>query len=134
MTTATTKKISNLRDHILSAPDLEEETVYVPGWDCNILVRALTGAERAKFLEQVTAPKPGQPMQQARIDWGKYWADLLILSARDPEDKALIFAPTDRDSLLGKNSKNLEVVAEVARRLSGLEDDATAKSKSADEG
>lgn len=127
---AATNKIANLREHILNKPDLDEETVYVAGWDCDILVRALTGAERARFMKQVTG---GQQMNSAAgvsIDWGRWWADLVILSARNPEDGALIFEPTDRDSLLAKNSKNLEKVAAVARRMSGLEDDATENSKS----
>ncbi len=124
-------RVVNLREHILNRSDLEEETVYVPGWECDILVRALTGAERAKFQKQVVAQAPGTaPGQQVSINWDRMWADLLILSARDPEDGALIFAPTDRDALLTKNGKNLEVVAQAARRLSGLEDKALASAKS----
>ena len=124
-------KIANLREHILNVPDLEEEQVKVPGWGVTILVRALTGAERARFMKQVQAkPEPGQSARDVRIDWGRWWADIVILSARDPEDGVLIFEPTDRDALLTKSGKNLEVVADVARRLSGFEDDATATTKS----
>ena len=124
-------KIANLREHILNVPDLEEEQVEVPGWGVTILVRALTGAERARFIKQVQAKtEPGQSARDVRIDWGRWWADIVILSARDPEDGALIFEPTDRDALLTKSGKNLEVVADVARRLSGFEDDATATTKS----
>lgn len=123
--------IADLRAHILNAPDLEEETVYVPGWDCDILVRALTGAERAKFTKQATSvPQPGQAPS---INWDRWWSTLVLMSARHPKTKDLIFEPADRDALLAKNGKNLEVVANVARRLSGLEDDSPSKSESADD-
>jgi hypothetical protein len=128
MTAAKQSKIANLREHILTRSDLDEERVYVPGWDCTVLVRALTGTERAKFLKQSTSAQPGQP-QNVSINWDRYWADLVIMSTRDPEDGTLIFAPTDRDALLGKSGKNLEVVAKKARTLSGLEDDALPKSE-----
>ena len=131
---AAVKKIADLRAHILNASDLEHEDVYVPGWDCTIRVQALTAKERAQFLKQVTAQQPGQMGPQGvTINWDRYFADLVILSARDPEDGALLFSATDRDALLGKAGKNLEVVAAVARRLSGLEDDATATAKSTPE-
>lgn len=131
MTTAAKKSIVNLREHILNAPDLEEETVYVPGWDCDILVRALTGAERAKFTKQATSTL--QPGQTPTINWDRWWSTLVLMTARHPETKELIFEPADRDSLLAKNGKNLELVASVARRLSGLEDDAKASAKSGDD-
>lgn len=130
--TAASKKIANLREHILSRSDLEEELVHVDGWDCDILVRALTGAERAKFMRQIMAQTPGAMPGSGVIQWDRFWADAVILSARDPEDGSLLFSPTDRDALLAKNSKNLEVVASVARRLSGLNENALANAKSAD--
>lgn len=129
------KKIANLREHILQVSDLEEELVHVPGWDCDLLVRALTGAQRAKFQKQLVAQTPGAAQGQTlSINWERMWADLVIVTARDPEDGALIFAPTDRDALLAKAALNLEAVASVARRLSGLDDNALANAKSDDQG
>lgn len=129
-------KIADLRAHILNAPDLEHEDVYVPGWGCTVRVQALTAKERAQFLKQVTAQQPGQQMgpQGVSIHWDRYLVDLVILSARDPEDGVLIFEPTDRDSLLQKSGKSVETLAAVARRLSGLEDDAPSKSEEQPEG
>ena len=128
-------RIANLREHILNQPDLEEELVHVPGWDCDILVRALTGAQRAKFQRQLVAQTPGATSsgQVLSINWERMWADLVIISAHDPEDGALVFAPTDRDALLAKAALNLEAVASVARRLSGLDENAQVSSKSPDE-
>ena len=128
-------RIANLREHILNQPDLEEELVHVPGWDCDILVRALTGAQRAKFQRQLVAQTPGATSSGhvLSINWERMWADLVIISAHDPEDGALVFAPTDRDALLAKAALNLEAVASVARRLSGLDENAQVSSKSPDE-
>ena len=129
-TTAAKNKVVNLREHILNVPDLEEELVYVPGWDVTVLVRALTAKERAQFIRQIVSQTPGaQVSQAAQIHWDRWWSDLVVLSARDPEDGTLLFSPTDRDALLTKNGKNLEVLAAVARRLSGLEDEALPKSQ-----
>jgi hypothetical protein len=126
-------KITNLREHILNRSDIEEETVDVPGWGCTVLVRGLTGKERAKFQKQVTANTPGaQAGGAAAINWDKFWTDLVILTVRDPQDGALLFEPTDRDQLATKAAKNLEAVAKVARRLSGLDDEALPKSEDAD--
>lgn len=126
-------RIANLREHILGVQDLEYEDVYVPGWDCTIRVRALTGTERAKFQQQIMAQTPGAVAgQQVAIRWDRFWADLVILAAHDPTDNALVFAATDRDALLKKAAKNLEAVASVARRLSGLDENAMSNSKSED--
>ena len=130
-TTAAKNKVVNLREHILNVPDLDCEDVEVPGWGVTLRVMALTGAERARFQKQILAQTPGaQPGQTLAINWERMWADLVILSARDPEDGTLIFDVTDRDKLLTKAANNLEVVAAVARRLSGLDDNAQANSKS----
>lgn len=133
--TVAAKKIANLREHILNKSDLEEELVHVPGWDCDLLVRALTGAQRAKFQKQLVARTPGATPsgEVLSINWERMWADLVIVSAHDPEDGSLIFAPTDRDALLAKAALNLEAVASVARRLSGLDDNALANAKSESE-
>lgn len=127
----TRAKLRNLREHILNKVDREEELVHVPGWDepdaeCWILVRSLTGAERAKFQRQATVQEGGVQ----KINWDRFWPDLVILASYDPEDGQPIFEKSDRDALLLKNSKNLETVAAVARRLSGLDENALANAKS----
>ena len=133
--------IANLRDHVLNKTDLPEQSVHVPDWDtdtqeCWFLVRGLNAKGRAQFQQQILAQQPGrqqQPGQPLQINWERFWADLVILTARDPEDKSLVFQSTDRDALLEKAAKSLEELAKVARRLSGLEDEATANAKSEDQ-
>ena len=133
-------RIANLREHILQqASKLPVVPVHVKDWDdgdteCWVDVWALTGKQRATFQQQILAQTPGaQPGQQVRINWDRFWADIVIMATHDPEDGALVFAPTDRDRLLEVAAKPLEVVASVARRLSGLDDNAMNESKSPDE-
>lgn len=137
-TTATAKsaRISNLRDHILAAaPKLPEELVHVADWDdadgteCIILVRSLTARERADFLRRILVQQPGQRAQPTggapAINWEKYFVDVVLMTARDPDDGELLFEPTHRDALLALPARPVEQLASVARRLSGLEDAAS---------
>lgn len=133
-------RIANLREHILQqANKLPVVPVHVKDWDegdteCWIDVWALTGKQRATFQQQVLAQTPGtQAGQQVRINWDRYWADIVIMAAHDPQDGVLVFEWTDRDRLLEVAAKPLEVVASVARKLSGLDDNAMNESKSTDE-
>ena len=41
----------SLRDKILNAKDIKEEKVFVKEWDAEILVKGMTGKERAKFMK-----------------------------------------------------------------------------------
>jgi hypothetical protein len=120
---------SKLREQVLNAKDLAEERVTVPEWDdAEFLIRGLTGAERAKLLKSAT-----NGGRSESVDFERYFADIVIMSARDPETGELVFEPTDRDMLNGKNAAAVERLAKVARRLSGLEDNALAQAKSASE-
>lgn len=133
--TAKTKKgITNLRDHILTATRLPEELVHVAEWDkpdeeCWILVRSLTARERADFLRRILVQQPGQRAQPTggapAINWEKYFVDVVLMTARDPEDGELLFEPTHRDALLALPARPVEQLASVARRISGLEDAAS---------
>jgi len=107
----------DLRAQILEKSDLEEEKLYIPEWDCTILVRALNGADRANLLQNNTLAS-GKP------DLKKMYPALAILSMRDPDTHKLIFEPADRDALNTKSGAALERVAEVAIRLNHLTPDA----------
>ena len=133
MTAAKTSKIANLREHIMASSHLPEERVHVAEWDkvemeCWILVRSLTAKERAQFMRRLLAQQPGQPAQTpgqpVSINWERYAVDIVLMTARDPDDGALLFRPTDRDALLEMPAKPIETLASAARRLSGMEDGA----------
>jgi hypothetical protein len=98
-----------------------------------VLVRGLTGKQRARFQDAATKTVPGAPANAPKaINWDRFWADLVILTMRDPKTSELVFEQGDRDMLLEKAAANLEAVSSVARRLSGLDDNAMAAAKSED--
>jgi len=107
----------NLREQILNAPDLPEEFLEVPEWECTIIIRALNGTERANLLQNNTLPN-GRP------DLVRMYPALAILSVRDPETKELVFQPADRDGLNAKSGAALERIAQVAIRMNQLVPDA----------
>jgi hypothetical protein len=126
-------KFSALRDRVLNQTKLPEELVHVPEWDegetkCVILVRSLTAKERAHLITRITAAQPGQRQApgQVQINYERFAAEIVLMTARDPEDGELLFEPTDRDSLLNLGSGPLEKLAKTARVLSGIEEAAQA--------
>jgi hypothetical protein len=105
--------LSTLRERILAAVDEKEELVEVPEWDVTVLVKGLTGFERATFIKNCSDGKGG-------IDPIKGYPEIVILTAMDPETKEPIFQRTDRDELMKKSGQALERIAEVALNLAGL--------------
>lgn len=103
----------SLRDKILAASDIKSEAVFVPEWDVAIEVRGMTGEQRGAYLGQVIDKK-------GNMDFRKMYPQLLIISCFDPETGDPIFLQGDLDALVGKSGKALEQLAQVARRLSGL--------------
>lgn len=122
------QEITDLRSYVLSYDDSESELVPVPGWgDAKFLVKGLSALERADFLKRCSTQQKDGTLY---VDMVKYWPDLVIRTAHDPKTGELVFQPTDRDALNRKMAKNLQEVAAVARRLSGLEDNSQAEAKS----
>lgn len=109
----------SLRDQILSASDIAEESVDVPEWGVKLQVRGLTGMERATFIRDC-AGKDG------RIDPIRGYPELVIMTARDPETGDAVFTNADRDVLMTKAGSALDRVADVALRLAGLTNEAAA--------
>lgn len=113
------KGIGALRQRVLSSgPQLKEERLYVPEWDCEVIVRELTGKERANFLTTITDPKTGA----RRMD--RFYADIVIMSVIDPDTGLRAFEPGDRDPLNNGSGNVLERIAQVATRISALSGDA----------
>jgi hypothetical protein len=128
--TAVNAGISDLRSHILNRADLPEEVVPVDGWGISLLVIGMTGKQRANFQKTALKQTPGAKTA-SEIDWQRFWADLVISCAYDPNTREKVFETADRDMLLEKAAANLEVVSAKARELSGLNEAALPKSESA---
>ena len=114
--------MASLRDTILNANDLQEETVTVPEWHDNgepvkILLRGMTGKQRIDLVDK------------AGSDRSHMYADILIATALDPDSAEQVFDKADRDPLMGKSGAVLERLALVViQDLSGVSvDDAEAE-------
>jgi hypothetical protein len=100
---------------ILAAEDLPRETVRVPEWGGEVLVRGLTGAQRDEFEASVVVGKGSN----REVNIKNLRAKLVSLSVVD-EAGALLFTDKDIDALGKKSAVALQRVFEVAQRVSGL--------------
>lgn len=102
-----------LRDKILAIQDLESEVVSIPQWeDVKIEVRGLTGTQRARVLKDA--------MGEQGMDVYRFYPEVVIASAHDPDSGEPIFDASDIDALNSKSGAALEILAQTAIRLSGL--------------
>lgn len=104
----------NLRDKILSAKDLETQIVPVPQWGVTVEVRGMSGRQRSIFLKDIMDKK-------GNVDTLKLYPSLIIASTFDPETGERVFEDGDFDAIAEKSGGALEVVAQVAMKLSGLD-------------
>ena len=95
------------KEQILAAPDLASEVVPVPEWNGEVIVRALSEAERQTLLADY---------DEKALDTR---AKLCALAIVDEAGKPL-FSPADVQALQGKNAAAIDRVFEVAKRLGGL--------------
>lgn len=103
------------RKAILEIQDIERQTVNVPEWGGEVLVRGLTGRERDLFEQSMVEMRgngASLTLENAR-------ARLVALGCID-EDGKRIFTLADVKALGEKNGYALDRVADVVRKLSGL--------------
>lgn len=124
--------VQRMRDQIFNSNDLTSEIVAIKEWGgLEIEVRAMTGNERAEYLAMLQAQAPDGDM--TKIDWKTFYPTLLASTCYAParvpggfalgESSTKVFRPDDVDRVNAKNSKAIERLAKVARRLSGMQDD-----------
>jgi hypothetical protein len=110
-----------LRDKILNAKDIREETLYVQEWDVELLIKGMTGKERANFMKK--------SMKGDKLDFEAMYPALVIACAFDPEDGQKAFQEADKDAINTKSASAVEKVAKKAMELSGLGEEEQAKAK-----
>lgn len=103
------------RDDILRADDIQAEIVDVPEWGGQVRVKGLSGTERDRF-EQDSIDQRGKAN---KLNLANIRARLLVLCLVDEQGNRL-FQRSDIDLLGQKSAAALNRVFEVARRLSGL--------------
>lgn len=113
------------REQILTANDLVTETVAVPEWGGDVLVRTMTGSERDAFEAGISALPEASRLKDIR-------AKLCALCIVDPNG-ARLFAPNETSVLGAKSAAALDRVFAAAMRLNGLSkkdvDDLTSERK-----
>ena len=100
------------KEQILQADDLKTETVEVPEWGGDVLLRELRGRERDAFEE-------GSMDKQRNVTMTNMRARLVALSAINEEGERLISAK-EANELGNKSATALNRLFEVCCRLSGI--------------
>jgi len=101
------------RDQILSADDLKRETVAVPEWGGDVIVRTMTGTERDAFEASLQGGKGG------KLNLANIRARLVSRTAVD-DAGARLFTEADIEAVGGKSAAALDRCFAVAQRLNGL--------------
>ncbi len=108
------------KDAILKADDLPRETVKVPEWDGDVLVRGLTSKQRDEYMDshmKIEATVGGKP----KVTIANSEA-LLAVRCIISEDGNRMFSDSDANRLAQKSGAAIHRIVEVIERLSGLVD------------
>lgn len=100
---------------ILQAQDIKTESVDVPEWGGQVIVRALDGTERDALEASMIQGKG----KNAQVNLTNLRAKLVARSLVD-EHGARLFEDGDIPALAKKSASALNRVYEVAQRLSGI--------------
>ena len=110
------------RDDILQADDLPRELVKVEPWGGSVYVRGLNGAERDQFEAEMIEWVGSGAERYKRVTMDNARAKLAARTICDEDGKRL-FNDADIDLLAAKSAVGLQIVFDVAMRLSGLTKD-----------
>lgn len=105
------------REQILATPELLTETVPVPEWGGEVIVKALSGAERDRFEAGCMVQKGKR--QELRLE--NIRARLVALSVVDEQGRRM-FSEGDVVALGRKFASALAKIYDAACRLSGITD------------
>ncbi len=106
------------REDILSAPDLQQETVAVPEWGGSVFVRGLDGMQRDSFERSMVDIKG----KDSVVNYANFRGKMVARSVVDENGKR-VFKDSDAENLGKKSGKALGRVFDVAQRLSGMSDE-----------
>lgn len=102
------------RDQILAVADLKTATVDVPEWGGEVIVRTLSGLERAAYEDATATIKEDDgPAGVRRMA-------LLVVATVVDESGKRVFTPDDIDALVEKGFRPLHTVFMAARALNLL--------------
>ena len=96
------------KDSILNSNDIPNDVVEVPQWGGSVKVRGMTAGERDRFEDMIRTK--GLGALRATL------AGMCIID----EDGKRLFTDIEVNKLADKSAEALDLVVEVASRLSGL--------------
>jgi hypothetical protein len=99
---------------------VKEEKIKIDEWDLEVLIRGLTGGQRAKFLQLTMTSNGGV------VPMDKVYSELVIMCVFDPDTGAPMFRPTDKDAILLQPGGILDRLVIKAMELSGLTNESMA--------
>lgn len=103
------------RDAILYVPDMKTETVNIPEWGGEVLVRGMNGNERDLYERSILV----QNGKNTRVNMTNARAKLVVWTVVDEDGKRL-FTDADIEALGKKSASALSRIFNVAARLSGI--------------
>lgn len=107
---------AQMRQLIMQKQDRPEKLVPVPEWGMKVLVRAMSGTQRALYEDLPRHPETKR-LQNTR----HAYAEMVRWCCCHPRTKKPIFVATDRDELMDQhNGAIIDELATWALRLSGL--------------
>ncbi len=110
---------------ILAAADLTTQTVAVPEWGGDVLIRSMTGTQRDAYENSL----------MVKDDAGKYRVDTenmrvkLVLFCAVDEQGAQLFDASELSALAGKSAAVIERLFKAAQSLNGMNPDAVAEAE-----
>jgi len=113
----------NLRETILAKNDLHQESIHVPEWDTDVIVKTMTAGQRSDMLDKCIDKNKKNP----ELDSKKLYIYTVIYCAYDPTTDKPIFTEADYDALRGKSSNALEIILTAANRINALGEDEVKK-------
>lgn len=108
------------KEDILKAVDRPTETVSVPEWGGEVLVRGCDGGGRDEYFASMTILRRDG---RQGVDATNATAKLVARCIIDPATDEPMFTQQDVDALGRKSGAALNRVFDVAQRLSGLSDE-----------
>jgi hypothetical protein len=104
----------SLRDKIMAASDIPTETVTVPEWGVEVLVKGMSAGERIRLMQNAF------DQQTQQVNMSIVYPDVLVACTFDPETDDPVFTEQDKTAILSKSSAAVERVANVGLKLSGI--------------
>ena len=109
----------SLRDKILAVTDdAPSETIEIPEWGVQVLVKGFNLGAKDDFLTAV------YNTETKKSDIKAFNSGVLIGCAHDPETGEKLFTEDDIPTLKQKSASAVQKIVDVGARLSGLTDDA----------